>query len=132
VSNPTKRDVLLPFRHRDFAFFWTGSFVSSMGSQFTTVAMVWQIYELTDSPLQIGLLGLARALPQMILLLFAGLLADTMNPRKPMMFTQSGLCCVSLTLSTLLLPVTSRRTCIMSRPFSWLFSPRSSNRHVNR
>jgi nitrate/nitrite transporter NarK len=37
----------------------------------------------------------------MILLLFAGLLADTMNPRKPMMFTQSGLCCVSLTLSTL-------------------------------
>ena len=52
-------------RHRDFCVFWTGSFLSSIGTQFTTVAMAWQIYELTNSPLQIGLLGLARALPQM-------------------------------------------------------------------
>lgn len=72
-----------------------------MGSQFTTVAMAWQIYELTDSPLQIGLLGLARAIPQMILLLFAGLLADAMNRRKLMIYTQSGLCCVSTTLAAL-------------------------------
>ena len=46
-----------PFRHRDFSVFWTGSFLSSMGTQFTTVAMAWQIYELTNSALQIGLLG---------------------------------------------------------------------------
>ena len=38
--------------------------LSGIGSQFTTVAMAWQIYELTDSPLQIGMLGLARAIPQ--------------------------------------------------------------------
>jgi hypothetical protein len=38
--------------------------------------MAWQIYELTGSPLQIGLLGLACALPQIFLLLVAGLLAD--------------------------------------------------------
>jgi len=63
--------------------------------------MAWQIYELTDSALQIGLLGLARAVPQMILLLFAGLLADVINRRKLMMFTQSGLCCVSATLAIL-------------------------------
>jgi MFS family permease len=75
--------------------------LSGIGSQFTTVAMAWQIYELTDSALQIGLLGLARAVPQMILLLFAGLLADAINRRKLMMFTQSGLCCVSATLAIL-------------------------------
>ena len=34
--------------------------MSGIGSQFTTVAMAWQIYELTNSPLQIGMLGLAR------------------------------------------------------------------------
>jgi MFS family permease len=101
MARPAKRDLLLPFRHRDFFLFWTGSFLSSMGSQFTTVAMAWQIYELTDSPLQIGLLGLARAVPQMILLLFAGLLADAMNRRKLMICTQSGLCCVSTTLAIL-------------------------------
>jgi MFS family permease len=90
-----------PFRHRDFRIFWTGSFCSSIGSQFTTVAMAWQIYELTHSPLQIGLLGLARALPQIVLLLFAGLLADAVNRRKLMMCTQAGLCCVSATLALL-------------------------------
>ncbi len=90
-----------PFRHRDFRIFWTGSFFSSIGSQFTTVAMAWQIYELTHSPLQIGLLGLARALPQMFLSLFAGLLADAINRRKLMMCTQAGLCCISATLALL-------------------------------
>jgi MFS family permease len=90
-----------PFRHRDFRIFWTGSFVSSIGTQFTTVAMAWQIYDLTHSPFQIGLLGLARALPQIFLLLFAGLLADAMNRRKLMMCTQTGLFCVSAALALL-------------------------------
>jgi len=90
-----------PFRHRDFRIFWAGSFFSSIGTQFTTVAMAWQIYELTNSPFQIGLLGLARALPQMVLLLFAGLLADAVNRRKLMICTQSGLCCVSAALAIL-------------------------------
>lgn len=90
-----------PFRHRDFRIFWTGSFCASIGSQFNTVAMAWQIYELTHSPFQIGLLGLARALPQIVLLLFAGLLADAINRRKLMICTQTGHCCVSASLALL-------------------------------
>lgn len=57
--------------------------------------MAWQIYELTNSPLQIGLIGLARAVPQMAILLFGGLLADAMNRRKLIMRTQACLFCVS-------------------------------------
>ena len=63
--------------------------------------MAWQIYELTDSPLQIGLLGLARALPQIALLLVGGLLADAVNRRKLMMCTQLALFCVSTALALL-------------------------------
>lgn len=99
MSQDTSRLSLL--RHRDFCVFWTGSFLSSIGTQFTTVAMAWQIYELTNSPLQIGLLGVARALPQIALLLVGGLLADAMNRRKLMMCTQIGLFCVSITLALL-------------------------------
>src|SRR6266536_6705528 len=91
--------LVSPLLYRDFCVFWTGSFLSGIGTQFTTVAMAWQIYELTNSAFQIGLLGLARAVPQMILLLFAGRLADAINRRKLMMFTQSGLCCVSAALA---------------------------------
>ncbi|MBI2209505.1 MAG: MFS transporter [Deltaproteobacteria bacterium] len=95
--------LLSPLRHRDFRLFWTGLLLSGIGSQFTTVAMAWQIYELTDSPLQIGLLGLARALPQVVLLLLGGLLADAVNRRKLMMCTQTSLFLVSATLAFLTL-----------------------------
>jgi MFS family permease len=94
---------LSPFRHRDFCIFWIGSLLSGIGSQFTAVAMAWQIYELTNSAFQIGLLGLARAVPQAFLLLVAGLLADAMNRRKLMMCTQMGLFCVSTILAVLTL-----------------------------
>src|SRR5262245_4978358 len=75
-------------RHRDFAIFWSGLVVAATGSQFSSVAMAWHIYELTNSPLQIGLLGLARALPQMALVLFGGLLADAIDRRRLLMATQ--------------------------------------------
>src|SRR5215510_15937657 len=92
-----------PLRHRDFRVFWVGLLLSSMGSQFTQVAMAWQIYELTNSPLQIGLIGLVRALPQVAMLLFGGLLADAMDRRKLMMVTQGSLFLVSGTLAVLTL-----------------------------
>ena len=43
--------------------------------------MAWQIYELTNSPLQLGLPGLTRGAPMLVLLLFGGMLADAMNRR---------------------------------------------------
>lgn len=101
--SPSRNHLLSPLRHRDFRLFWTGLLLSSVGSQFTQLAMAWQIYELTDSPLQIGLIGLARAVPQMFILLFGGLLADAMNRRKLMMITQGSLFFVSATLAFLTL-----------------------------
>ena len=62
------------------------------------VAMAWQIYLLTDSPLQIGLLGLARAIPQMGLLLFGGLLADAIDRRHLVNVSQGTQTIVSVAL----------------------------------
>ena len=76
------------FHHHDFSLFWTGAVLSQIGNQFTVVAMAWQIYDLTDSPLQIGLLGLGRALPQIALALVGGVLADVMERRRLLMLTQ--------------------------------------------
>ncbi len=76
--------------HRDFRLFWIGLVVSGIGSQFTTVAMAWQIYELTGSALQLGLIGLARAVPTIALLLFGGLLADAVNRKKLIMLAELG------------------------------------------
>ena len=103
VKESGRGKLLSPLRHRDFRLFWTGLLLSSVGSQFTQVAMAWQIYELTNSPLQIGMIGLVRAVPQMIILLFGGLLADAMNRRKLMMVTQGSLFFVSGSLALLAL-----------------------------
>ena len=69
-----------------------------MGTQFSTVAMAWQIYELTNSPLHIGMLGLSRAIPQMALLLFGGLLADAVDRKRLLIVTQVGQFLVSAAL----------------------------------
>src|SRR5437660_1457539 len=123
-----KRTALSPLRHRDFRFFWTGLLLSSIGSQFTTVAIAWQIYDLTNSPLQLGLIGLARAGPQIAILLFGGLLADAMNRRKLMMVTQASLFCVSGTLALIALqrritPVTLYAATMFLALFSSLEAP---------
>ena len=92
------RTPITALRHRDFAIYWYGSVLSQVGTQFTTVAMAWQIYELTNSPLQLGMLGLARGAPMLLLLLFGGLLADTFNRRRLLMATQIGQMIVSMGL----------------------------------
>ena len=91
------------FHHRDFRLFWSGAVLSGVGSQFTVVAMAWQIYDLTNSPLQIGLLGLGRAGPQILLALVGGVLADAIARRRLMMFIQIGQFAISASLMALTL-----------------------------
>jgi MFS family permease len=90
--------------------------------------MAWQIYELTNSPLQIGMLGLVRAVPQMFILLFGGLLADAVNRRKLMLVTQASLFFVSGALALLswagqVTPLTLYAVTVLLALFSSLESP---------
>ena len=52
MAEPAREAVgLVPaaLRSRDFRLFWGGVVLSGLGSQVTTVAMAWQMYELTNS-----------------------------------------------------------------------------------
>src|SRR5262249_31276974 len=82
--------------------------LSGLGTQFTTVAMAWQIYQLTNSPFDVGLLGLGRALPQIALTFFGGLLADTLDRRRLMIGIQ--LCQFAVSLALAMLTLTGRIT----------------------
>ena len=48
---------------RDYRFLVLGGFVSSLGSQLTLVALPYQVFVLTGSSLQVGLIGLAELAP---------------------------------------------------------------------
>jgi MFS family permease len=98
ISPPRRPRSFPALYHRDYLLFWVGGLFTAVGQQFTTVAMSWQIYELTNSALQIGLLGLSRGIPQMILLLFGGVLADAVDRRKLMMTAQVAQLVVALLL----------------------------------
>jgi MFS family permease len=93
--------VTLPpvLRYSDFRIFGIGYSISSMGSEFTQVAMAWQVYELTSSPLSVGLIGLARVLPLTAMVLFGGVLADAIDRRRLLIATQLGQLAVSALLA---------------------------------
>jgi MFS family permease len=76
-------------RHREYRLLWFGQIVSAAGSQMQIVATAWLVYELTGSAVQLGLLGLLRAVPVMALSMVGGTFADTLDRRKVLLVTQT-------------------------------------------
>lgn len=100
---PRRASAWHVLRRRDFALLWAGQLVSLAGTQIQTVALAWQVYTLTNSPLQLGLLGVVRAIPFILLSLVGGVVADTVDRRRLLIVTQI----VLLALSALLAAVTA-------------------------
>lgn len=75
-----------------------GTFVSNVGSNIQAWAIAWHIYELTHSSYMVGLLGLVRVGPLLVLTLYGGVIADQSDRRRVMLLTQSGMAAVSLGL----------------------------------
>ena len=73
--------------------------MSNVGTQVRLVALPYQIYVLTGSPLHVGLLGLFQAIPLISLPLLGGVLADRVDRRRVLVVTQSGLAASSLVLA---------------------------------
>lgn len=82
-----KLAVIHALQHRDFRFYWTGNFMSVIGQQMAVTVQAWLIFELTGSALQLGLLGLARAAPAVVLGLLGGIVADKVSQRKLLVVT---------------------------------------------
>lgn len=86
-------------RHRDYRLLWFGQIVSLAGSQMQVVATGWLVLQLTNSAFQLGLLGLLRALPVMILALLGGAIADAFDRRQLLLATQSILLTIAVILA---------------------------------
>ena len=64
------------FRYPNFRFYSSARFLTTISSEMQSVAVAWQVYELTHRPLDLGLVGLAQFLPGICLFLLAGHVAD--------------------------------------------------------
>jgi MFS family permease len=69
-------------RNADFTRYVAARFLGSLAVQMQTVAVGWQVYEVTRSPLDLGLIGLSQFLPFVLLILPAGHFADTRDRRR--------------------------------------------------
>src|SRR6202035_3685629 len=91
------------FTHPGFVLFQIARFLIVSAVEMQSVAVGWQVYEITKRPLDLGFVGLAQFLPSILLFLVAGHVADRFNRRRVLVacYIGSALCAGSLLVLTL-------------------------------
>jgi MFS family permease len=101
-------------KYPDFRRLWTSGLISYFGSMITYVALPFQIKELTNSYIAVGLIGAVELIPLIIFGLYGGVLADKVDRRKMILYTE-----IALTLMTLSLFINSQ----MANPsLIWIYA----------
>jgi MFS family permease len=69
------------FRHGAFLRYWAARFLTTFSTQVVSVAVGWQIYDLTRDPFDLGLVGIIQFIPSLLLVLVTGAVADRFGRR---------------------------------------------------
>ena len=114
---------------RDYRLLFFGQLISFFGTMMTFIVVPVQMFQLTNSSLYVGLLGVAEFVPMFFLAFIGGALADSVDRRKMLRLTEIGqTITVAILLINALLPnpqiwvlfvavATSRRTCGFAETF---------------
>lgn len=100
---PSTDDRYAAFRHSAYLRFWSGRFLMTFATQIVSVAVGWQVYDLTRDPFDLGLVGLIQFAPSLLLMLVTGAVADRFGRRMIMGLAAlvETLCAVALLVLTL-------------------------------
>nr|WP_295464932.1 MFS transporter [Mesorhizobium sp.] len=90
------------FRHSAFARYWTARFLITFATQVVSVAVGWQVYDLTRDPFDLGLVGIIQFAPSLLLVLVTGSVADRFGRRLIMALAAflEALCALAILLLT--------------------------------
>jgi MFS family permease len=88
-------------RNRSFRLFWTGNFLSNIGTWMQNVAQGWLVLTLTNSSFWLGVVGFAGSIPFLIFTLFGGVIADRVNKRRLLYVTQTVMMVLAFVLASL-------------------------------
>ncbi|MEG5058473.1 MFS transporter [Microcoleus sp. A2-C5] len=99
------KSIKLPpaLKSRNYRLFFAGQGISLIGNWMTQVATIWLVYNLSDSPWMLGVVGFTSQIPTLILLPFAGVLIDRWNRHRVIIATQILAMVQSLALAFLAL-----------------------------
>ena len=91
---------MAPLRHsRDFRLLFSGQLVSTLGTQLTAVAVPYQVFRITHSSLDVGLVSLAQLIPLLVFSMAGGVMADVHDRRRVLMVTELLMALVSAGLA---------------------------------
>ncbi|CAM5716255.1 MFS transporter [Streptomyces canus] len=85
-----------PLRIPAYRRLWSSTIVTAVGSQLTAVAVPKQIYDITGSSAWVGAASMAGLLPLIVFALWGGAVADSMDRRKLLLITNSGIAVTSV------------------------------------
>jgi MFS family permease len=76
-------------RHQNFRIYYFGQLVSLNGTWMQSMAQYWLMYRLTESAIMLGLVGTLTLLPNLVLGIYGGWLADNFSRRRLLVIVQS-------------------------------------------
>jgi MFS family permease len=74
-------DRYAAFRYSAYQLYWFSRFFNTFAAQILSVAVAWQIYDISRDPFHLGLVGLSQFLPALLLVLVTGTVADRFGRR---------------------------------------------------
>lgn len=95
------KQTFAALRYRNFKLWFWGQLTSLFGSWMQITAQGFLLYQLTKSPVFLGLLGFAFGVPTWIFMLYAGVVADRVPRRKLLIITQAGMMVLAFILAGL-------------------------------
>ncbi|MDP2603593.1 MAG: MFS transporter [Deltaproteobacteria bacterium] len=81
--------TLRSLRHRNFRLLLEGALISSSGDFMQNVAQSWLVWELTRSPMAIGIVAFFDSIPRLLVGALGGAIADRFDRRRVLMITQT-------------------------------------------
>ncbi|MEH2172424.1 MFS transporter [Nostoc sp.] len=98
-----KKPLLPALRSRNYQLFFAGQGISLIGTWMTQLATIWLVYDLTKSPLMLGVVGFSSQIPNFFLAPFGGVFVDRFSRYRTLIGTQVLAMIQSLTLAALAL-----------------------------
>jgi MFS family permease len=87
--------------HYNYRLYFSGQFLSQIGTWLQSAAMAWLVLELTHSAFAVGIMTFWQFGPYLVLGLFGGVLSDRLDHRKTLIATQVALALCSGTIAAL-------------------------------
>ncbi len=88
-------------KYPNFRLWFSGQVVSLIGTWMQATAQGYLVYELTGSPVMLGIVGFANGIPVWLFSLYAGIVADKISRRKLIMITQGSMMLLAFILALL-------------------------------